>query len=177
MAIRKAVVADQVAMAKLAATAFFNDELFVLIHPYRHEFPDDMHLYWLANIQRSWPYSFNHYLVSTVQDALDGQEEIVAWAQWTRKGRQTQEIRASIPKPEINLPTNRAADPTKEGVLEQAYELVGHVEWSGMIPTSSSGQQMTYADRSDLQVHAPNAGTLRGWRVPPHIRGRDMAKR
>ena len=131
--VREAKPEEQVKMAKVAAAAFFDDEMFGgLIHPYRDQYPDDTYLYWLKRIHKSWNDPNSHFLVSVLPKENGEADEVAAWAQWVRKGAaasaQTQlEGLGELPK----LPPNRAADPEFEGCLEGSYKSIAH-QWSGM---------------------------------------------
>ncbi|KAK4549413.1 hypothetical protein LTR36_006410 [Oleoguttula mirabilis] len=83
MFVHKAQAEEQVVMAKIAAAAFFDDELFGdLMHPHRQQGLDDIHLWWLERIQKGWDDPSSHFLISTTPASQHGNEEIAAWAQW-----------------------------------------------------------------------------------------------
>jgi hypothetical protein len=118
-------------MAKVTATAFFNDELFgPVIHPKRDEYPEDTYKYWLKRIKKNWDYSFAHFMVVTVPKDDGEGDEVVSWGQWNRLGKAMKEEEATKPKPEVPAYENRAADPELEDVMERSYPYLYH-EWSG----------------------------------------------
>jgi len=112
-------------MAKIAAQAFFDDELLGdLIHPHRHQYPEDMHLWWLKRMRKGWTDPRNHFLVSTSKDG-----EVAAWVQWMRKGISSDG--RQVVEQTVELPEDRAADPEYVGALEKAYGCFGPGEWIG----------------------------------------------
>ncbi|KAI6843805.1 hypothetical protein KC340_g249 [Hortaea werneckii] len=141
MLIRPALRSDLTPAAKVCAKAFFDTELFgEVIHPYRHQYPDDMHLYWLKNFRRGLYRKNNYILVATVSEPGENQPRIVGVAQWIRRRAQpvSQDQQSStLPSSEQNeaegedeLPPNRAADPAKLDVLQRVGPFVDH-KWSG----------------------------------------------
>ena len=122
-------------MAKVAAQAFFDDELFGdLIHPYRHQYPDDVHLFFLKRIRKGWADPANHLLVSTAPASHGGGEEIAAWIQWNRKrAAATHDPKQPTDDTELDeqLPPNRAASEEYEDVLERSYPCYAPLEWAG----------------------------------------------
>ncbi|KAK3068145.1 hypothetical protein LTR53_014517 [Teratosphaeriaceae sp. CCFEE 6253] len=126
MPVRRATQDDFLPMSKLAAQAFFDDELFGdVIHPHRDRYPEDTYLYWLARLRQNWGDPNQHFFISTV-DGHD--EEIAGWAQFLRKSASAKKDTA---QPGISdLPLNRAADEEREDILERQYSYIAH-EWSG----------------------------------------------
>ncbi|RMY99818.1 hypothetical protein D0862_06964 [Hortaea werneckii] len=143
MMIRPAQRSDLTPAAKVCAKAFFDTELFgEVIHPYRHRYPDDMHLYWLKNFRSGLNRKDNHILVATVSEPQESQHTIVGVAQWIRRrARASSQDQSSssassseqneAEEEEGELPTNRAADPAKLDVLRRVGPFVDH-KWSGM---------------------------------------------
>ena len=148
MIVRKAKPAEQVEMAKTAAAAFFDDNLFGgLIHPHRNQYPDDTYLYWLKRIRRDWNDPNSHFLVSMTPSKDGGKDEVAAWAQWIRKGAAastSKQLDASEELPQ--LPPNRAADPEFEGCLEGSYKSIAH-QWSGTYVRIGSSCRSNYRHR------------------------------
>ncbi|KAI7332896.1 hypothetical protein KC315_g4422 [Hortaea werneckii] len=141
MLIRPAQRSDLSPAAKVCAKAFFDTELFgEVIHPYRHQYPDDMHLYWLKNFRRGLNRKDNHILVATASEPGESQPRIVGVAQWIRRRAQpsSQDQQSSTSpsskqneaEEEDELPPNRAADPAKIDVLQRVGPFVDH-KWSG----------------------------------------------
>lgn len=140
MQIRTAQRSDLTPAAKVCAKAFFDTELFgEVIHPYRHQYPDDMHLYWLKNFRSGLNRKDNYILVATVSEPEESQPKIVGVAQWIRRRtRESNEDQSSSTSSEQNkaeeeqeeLPPNRAADPAKLNVLQRVGPFVDH-KWSG----------------------------------------------
>lgn len=144
MVIRPAQRADLTPAAKVCAKAFFDTELFgEVIHPYRHQYPDDMHLYWLKNFRSGLKRRDNHILVATVSEPEESQPTVVGVAQWIRRRAQpnsqdqpsssassSEQNGAVEEQEEEELPPNRAADPAKLDVLQRVGPFVDH-KWSG----------------------------------------------
>ncbi|RMY38319.1 hypothetical protein D0865_13127 [Hortaea werneckii] len=139
MIIRPAQRSDLSPAARVCAKAFFDTELFgEVIHPYRHQYPDDMHLYWLKNFRRGLNRKDNYILVATVSEPGESQPRIVGVAQWIRRraraGSQDQSSSTSseqnkAEEEQEELPPNRAADPAKLDVLQRVGPFVDH-KWS-----------------------------------------------
>ncbi|KAI7184949.1 hypothetical protein D0869_13580 [Hortaea werneckii] len=132
MVIRPAQRSDLTPAAKVCAKAFFDTELFgEVIHPYRHQYPDDMHLYWLQTFRRGLNRKDNYILVASVSEPGESQPRIVGVAQWIRRrARAGSQDQSSSKSSEQNkaeeeqeeLPPNRAADPAKLDVLQRVNE-------------------------------------------------------
>ena len=133
---------DQFIMASIAARANFDDDLFgKIIHPYREQYPEDMHIYWLRKFRKAWHNPYNLFLVSTVQH--NGSELITGMAQWSRRGEHFNEYQA-LPKEclEPALPVNRAADPEMENLIERSGSYLPDV-WTGK--QQSGWRQISYS--------------------------------
>ncbi|KAI7197263.1 hypothetical protein KC343_g2896 [Hortaea werneckii] len=143
MVIRPAQRSDLTPAAKVCAKAFFDTELFgEVIHPYRHQYPDDMHLYWLKNFRSGLKRRDNHILVATVSEPEESQPTVVGVAQWIRRRAQpyiqdqpsssasSSEQNGAAEELDEELPPNRAADPAKLDVLQRVGPFVDH-KWSG----------------------------------------------
>lgn len=99
--------------------SFWDDALIGdIIHPHRHEFPDDMHLYFLKRIRHEMGKPGNVFLVSTVSGD-DGKEVITGLSHWERKTAAKKEDESRDLGGE-DLPVNRACDPEMEDVVERA---------------------------------------------------------
>ncbi len=84
MAIRKARRDDIRAMADVLAAAFLNEELFgALMHPRRHEYPEDFIRFFERRIWAHWFDYQRSILVS--EDPLSG--KVVGVADWERQGK------------------------------------------------------------------------------------------
>jgi hypothetical protein len=84
MAIRKARRGDLRAMAEVTAAAFLKEELFgELMHPYRHEYPEDFIQFFERRIWVHWFQYQRTILVS--EDPVSG--KVVGVADWERQGK------------------------------------------------------------------------------------------
>ena len=84
MAIRKARRGDFRAMAEVMAAAFANEELFgELMHPHRHEYPEDFIQFFERRIWAHWFDSHRTILVS--EDPASS--KVVGVADWERQGK------------------------------------------------------------------------------------------
>lgn len=85
MPIRPATPADEPAIASTCTAAWFNEALFgPLMHPYRHEYPEDVEIYWHENIRDQWKNPRNKIFVATTTEAE--KEIVVGVAVWQRQG-------------------------------------------------------------------------------------------
>jgi GNAT superfamily N-acetyltransferase len=125
MPIRLATPADELAIAVLCTSAFFDEELFGdTVHPYRHQYPDHVLPFWHARMRQFLSDRRSIVIVATVEDA--GVEKIAGMATWQRQGDDegAQKIMHAWkdhglpPLPEVQ---NRAIDPTKRTILQDAY--------------------------------------------------------
>jgi hypothetical protein len=84
MAIRKARRGDLRAIAEIQAAAFLNEELFgQLMHPRRHEYPEDFIKYFE---RRVWGHWFDtHRTIIVSEDPTSG--KVVGVADWERQGK------------------------------------------------------------------------------------------
>ncbi|KAF2014146.1 acyl-CoA N-acyltransferase [Aaosphaeria arxii CBS 175.79] len=145
--IRPARVSDHYAMASICSAAFFEEDLFGrIIHPKRHEYPDDVALFWLQFIREQWfDWRNKLYVAVSTGDEKSAGDEIVGVAVWQRQGKvgDGMKLRAWDPRniihPLLTLhhtllqPTlwpNRALDPTKTTLLPSAEPFVAH-HWAG----------------------------------------------
>jgi hypothetical protein len=89
MPIRLATPSDEPAMALLLATAFFDESLFgPVIHPYRHDYPDDVKIFWSERLRKAWQTRNEKLFVATTTAGENGKEEekVVGVAVWQRQG-------------------------------------------------------------------------------------------
>ncbi|KAK6392319.1 hypothetical protein LTR65_003775 [Meristemomyces frigidus] len=135
MQIRPAQRADLVAASKVCAAAFFDETLFGdIIHPFRHEYPEDTYLYWLKYFRVAVGQADNHFFVATAPEANGSSETVVALAHWVRKrAKHSGDAAAPPEEPKEQeadkLPPNRAADPKNVDILERSDAFASH-HWS-----------------------------------------------
>lgn len=85
MPIRAATPQDVPAIASLCTAAWFDEALFgPVIHPRRHEYPEDVKIFWHESIQNSWKNPRNRIIVATTTE--NQKEKIVGIATWQRQG-------------------------------------------------------------------------------------------
>lgn len=85
MPVRHATPLDQQAMVAICAAAFFDESLFgPVIHPYRHEYPEDVKIFWHDWIWAEWKNPRNIILVATTTE--NEKEKIVGVIVWQRQG-------------------------------------------------------------------------------------------
>jgi hypothetical protein len=85
MPIRLATPSDEPAMALLLATAFFDESLFgPVIHPYRHDYPDDVKIFWSERLRKAWQTRNEKLFVATTTGKEE--EKVVGVAVWQRQG-------------------------------------------------------------------------------------------
>jgi predicted GNAT family acetyltransferase len=136
--VRLATPQDEPAISRICAAAFFDEGLFGdLIHPHRHLYPDDSKIFWATRTRKSFLEPRNLIIVATLIE--NGEEKIVGMSTWQRQGddpgaqkimssHQDPEPNAFVPLPSLN---NRAIDPTKATILQDAYPYFSH-HWSGL---------------------------------------------
>lgn len=142
MPLRPATTTDFLPASKTMTSAFFNEELFGgILHPHRHQYPDDMSLFFLRMLRVFYYESpDNHVILSISTNAETGAEEITGVALWTRKravkrspslsSQAMCKAMEAYNAAEALLYPNRAADPPMLDVLERADPFVKH-HWSG----------------------------------------------
>jgi GNAT superfamily N-acetyltransferase len=130
MPVRRATPTDELAIAVLCTSAFFDEELFGnTVHPYRHQYPGDVLPFWHARVRQFFSDPRSIIIVATVEEA--GAEKIAGMATWQRQGddkgalkiMQAWKDHALLPLP---LVENRAIDPTKRTILQDAYPYFKH---------------------------------------------------
>jgi GNAT superfamily N-acetyltransferase len=138
MPVRLATPKDEPSIAAICAAAFFEEGLFgQLIHPHRHQYPDDPIIFWHTRTRKSFFEPRNRTIVATITE--DDEEKIVGMATWQRQGddagAQTIMSDWQDPGPDAFEPlkstTNRAIDESKATILQDAYPYFKH-HWSGM---------------------------------------------
>ncbi|KAI8931136.1 hypothetical protein NX059_011490 [Plenodomus lindquistii] len=86
MRVRSARPSDEPAMAAVCARAFFNESfLGNVLHPRRHEYPQDVNIFWHEWIRREWANQRSKVFVATITDEHE-HEKVVGVAIWERKG-------------------------------------------------------------------------------------------
>ncbi|KAH7071994.1 acyl-CoA N-acyltransferase [Paraphoma chrysanthemicola] len=139
MPIRPATPADEPALGALLAAAFFDEHLFGhTFHPYRHEYPADVVIFWRNWIRKDFAEPRNRIVVCTT--LVNGAEKITGTATWTRQGddEAAKEVIDNWKKVEdrewqnADLSTNRALDPSKQALMKEAYPFFKHL-WDGTV--------------------------------------------
>ncbi|KAF1850651.1 acyl-CoA N-acyltransferase [Cucurbitaria berberidis CBS 394.84] len=136
MPIRLATPSDEPAIVSACTAAFFDEALFGrVIHPHRHEYPEDVEIFWHEQIRHSWREPNNKILVAITIEK--GEEKVVGVAVWQRQGddegRKKVEAEWVDVGPDAFRPlpstVNRAIDPNKRTILEDSYPYYSH-HWS-----------------------------------------------
>jgi GNAT superfamily N-acetyltransferase len=137
MYLRPATPQDEPAIAAVCAAAFFDEPLFgQYIHPLRHQYPDDVQIFWHERVRKFFQEPRNKLIVATVNE--DGTEKIVGMAVWQRQGDDAgahkimQEWQDPGPNAFAALPStnNRAIDPSRQTILWDASPFFKH-HWQG----------------------------------------------
>ena len=133
MPIRLATHQDEPAIAALCAAAFFEESLFgQTIHPYRHQYPGDVEIFWHDWMRNDFKERRNMIIVATTTE--DGKEKIVGVATWQRQGDDegANEVteKWSDPGadafPPLSSMHNRAMDPSKQTLLQDSASYCKH---------------------------------------------------
>ncbi|KAH6857450.1 acyl-CoA N-acyltransferase [Alternaria rosae] len=127
--LRPARFSDLSSIATVWAAAFFDDEIIgEMMHPHRHEYPDDVYWFLLRGVrERFW--DWRHQFIVVTDDG-----KIVGAADWRRLGRGGEEMELGRVDPRnliaplvktyhsmsLALFPNRAADPTRASFLDTA---------------------------------------------------------
>jgi GNAT superfamily N-acetyltransferase len=137
MPIRLARPGDEPAIAVVCTKAFFEESLFGdLMHPYRHQYPDDVQIFWHDRTRVVFQEPRSIVIVATTIEAE--REKIVGMATWQRQGDDpgAQKViqawinpgaDAFVPLPSTN---NRAMDVAKRTILEDSSPYFKH-HWEG----------------------------------------------
>lgn len=141
MSIRPATYEDLLPASKVLAAAFKDEALFGgHFHPRRAEFPDDMHLFFLAKLRIDWARTASPDLHMLLSHPPSNPSEITGMAIWQRKRStpipDSAEVAAKVKEMEavnaseaISSP-NRAADPSRHSILADSEKFMKH-HWSG----------------------------------------------
>jgi hypothetical protein len=130
-------------MATICARAFLNDDLFGrVIHPFRHAYPDDVQTYWHESLRHCWASPRMRILVA-VTESSHGQdkETIIGVAVWESQGddedahKVMKEFSNPGPWPALSSTQNRALDPSKKTILQDA-EAYSRFYWAGSRATN-----------------------------------------
>lgn len=81
---------DLPAIAIIFDAAFFDEEFMgALMHPYRHNYPQDFRRYWKEKvIEWYWDYSHQLVVTYTIKQTAGGEEEVVTGVgDWIRHGK------------------------------------------------------------------------------------------
>lgn len=141
MPLRAATYADLLPASKILSAAFFNEDFFgQTVHPHRHEYPDDMYLFFLRNLREDYLGGPNEHLIVTYKADVSGKEEcITGFAHWQRKrkskgvpltAKAAVKVVQAYNYAESLIWPNRAANPSKVDVLPRSAPFVDH-HWTG----------------------------------------------
>lgn len=141
MSIREATYADLVPASKILAAAFMNEPLFGgEFHPYRAQYPDDMHLFFLQKLRVDWARSGSPNLHIALSHPPSDPSQITGVAIWLRKRSTPQpdswstaatvKAMEAANAAEALVYRNRAAEPANHGMLEASAKFMKH-HWSG----------------------------------------------
>lgn len=141
MSIREATYADLLPASKILAAAFQDEPLFGgEFHPYRKEYPDDMHLFFLQKLRLDWARGNSPNLHILLSHPPSDSSHITGVAIWLRKrstpqpdswsAALTNTAMRATNAAEAQLYPNRAASPSRHGMLEASYPFIAH-HWSG----------------------------------------------
>ncbi|KAK4988327.1 vesicle coat component [Elasticomyces elasticus] len=146
--IRAGTIEDLEPAAHVLALALFNEEVFGdIIHPHRHEYPDDTYIFFLHKLRAEWIKPSNRILVATAPTTPSNGSEsttstITGLAQWTRKSTATDA-------------THDTTDPPPATWDRPPYPQTAR--WTPQQKTSSSAQ--TRISSTTGAAGAPRAGT------------------
>jgi hypothetical protein len=84
--LRAARTTDLTTIARIWASAFFDDEIIgQIMHPHRAQYPDDVYYFLLRGIrERFWDWRHQFIVATTTEE---GEEKIVGAADWRRLGK------------------------------------------------------------------------------------------
>jgi GNAT superfamily N-acetyltransferase len=141
MNIRFAQPSDELLIVGVCHRAFFDEDLFGrVIHPHRHEFPEDVKIFWHEAAREAWSNPRNKTVVVTTTDDAQ-QEKIIGVAFWQRQGDDTgaqkviSEWADPGPWPALPSTSNRALDPSNKDVLQRSAPYTKHY-WTGANATN-----------------------------------------
>lgn len=134
MPIRLAIPQDELAIATLCTKTFFDENLFgKTIHPHRHEYPEDVEIFWHNWIREDFNTRCARIVVSTNE-----QGTITGMATWQRQGssEQAQKLIDSWSNPgdfpPLERTENRALDPSKATILQDSESFFKY-HWNGVM--------------------------------------------
>ncbi|KAF3000065.1 hypothetical protein E8E13_001134 [Curvularia kusanoi] len=141
MNIRPARPSDEPLIAAICTRAFFDEDLFGrVIHPHRHEYPEDVQSFWHEWIRNDWSNPRNRIIVAVTTTQAQ-EEKIIGAAIWQRQGEDTgaQSVISSwvdpSPWPVLVSTANRALDPDNKDILQRAASYTQHY-WAGANATN-----------------------------------------
>ena len=133
MSVRLATPEDEPAITALCTAAFFEENLFgVTIHPHRHQYPDDIIIFWHQWLRDDFAEPRNRILVTTT--TFNGEEMVTGMATWQRQGDDpgAQKVISEWIAPgeyafqPLPSTRNRAIDPTKSTILQDSEPFFKH---------------------------------------------------
>ena len=145
MHIRAAKPSDEPALVRICTRAFFDEDLFGrVIHPHRHEFPDDVSVFWREQLRADWSEPRNRIIVAVAPPQPSGaadttvsaDEQIVGLAIWQRQGDDAaaDKVRAEWEAPgafpPVTTTLNRALAPENRDILDRAMPFCKDL-WAG----------------------------------------------
>ncbi|KAI1528703.1 Acetyltransf-1 domain containing protein [Pyrenophora tritici-repentis] len=165
MHLRPAKPSDEPFIVAIYARAFQEEDLFArVIHPYRAQYPNDVEIFWHEWVRSAWTNPRNKIVVAVTPTASGGdqQDKVVGAAIWQRQGDDAgaQNIISECTDTNPHFPAlpsthNRALDPSKKTILEEAAPYIKHY-WAGSRATN------WYLDLCcvDPDLHGRGAGRL-----------------
>jgi GNAT superfamily N-acetyltransferase len=141
MSVREATYEDLLPASKILAAAFRNERLFGgLFHPYREQFPDDMHLFFLQKLRVDWARTSTPDMRIVLASPPQEPASIAGVAIWQRKRAtptpDSEDVAAKVREmealnaAEAESQPNRAADPAHHTILAESEKFMKH-HWSG----------------------------------------------
>lgn len=142
MPLREATYSDLLPASKVLAAAFKDEHLFgKFFHPHRHEYPDDMYLFFLRKLRLDWASGPPDCRIVLSYTEEGGSTHITGVAVWERK--------RAVPRPStwtaaatvravssynylesLIYPDRAAADPRRLSLLERSGPFIKH-HWTG----------------------------------------------
>jgi GNAT superfamily N-acetyltransferase len=131
--IRPATSADEPAIVSVNTSAFFDEGLLgACIHPHRHQYPNDVAIFFHNRIRADFNEPRNRLILAIITE--NGEEKIAGAATWQRQGDDPGAKKIieewNDPGPDAFAPLerteNRAIDPGKATILADAYPYFKH---------------------------------------------------